>query len=328
MNNTNTPLRIAVFGLGHLGKIHIRCLLQLPQKYQIIGCYDPDTSTATQVHQLLDVPIFTDPDQLMQVADVVDIVAPTFAHLTLALAAIAHGKHVFIEKPIANTVDEAEQIVASAKKAGVKVQIGHVERFNPAFLALDPSAVQPMFIEAHRLATFNPRGTDVSVVLDLMIHDLDVVLSLVDAPPVKVSASGVAVVSPTPDITNARIEFANGCVANLTASRISLKQMRKLRLFQRDAYISVDFLQKETQIIRLTDADTTAEAALMQMDTATGKKNIVIEMPSVEENNAIRDELATFADAILEDRPVVVSASDGTAALALATWILDEIRSV
>lgn len=187
---------------------------------------------------------FQTPQELFAAVDVVDIVTPTTTHFEMAAQAIRAGKHFFIEKPITRTVEEAEELIKLAQEFKVKAQVGHVERFNPALLALEDMELNPMFIEAHRLAVFNPRGTDVSVILDLMIHDLDIVLSIVKSEVKFISASGVAVASETPDIANARIEFENGCVANLTASRISLKQMRKVRLFQKDAYISLDFLEK------------------------------------------------------------------------------------
>lgn len=329
MSSTNThtpPLRIGILGVGHLGKIHIKCLKLLPESYQIVGFYDPNDTQAEIAKTSYGIQRFADYQALLNAVDVVDIVTPTLTHAELALAAIDGGKHVFIEKPIAHTIAEAEEIIERAAKNGVKVQVGHVERFNPAFLSLQNKALDPMFIEGHRLATFNPRGTDVSVVLDLMIHDLDIILKVVKAEVKSVSASGVAVVSDTPDIANARIEFTNGCVANLTASRISLKQMRKIRLFQQDAYISLDFLKKESQIIRLTEAATSNASAFMQLETAQGLKNVVLDMPPVQENNAIQEELATFAQSIQSNSPVFVTAEDGKKALALAHLILKTIN--
>ena len=221
-------LKIGLLGAGHLGKIHLKCI-QMVDQYNLIGFYDPDDQNAKIAEETYGIKRWKDLDDLLESVDVIDIVTPTITHFELAKKAIQYGKHVFIEKPLTHTMNEAKELLQLSKDAGLKIQVGHVERFNPAFLALEGTPLNPMFIEAHRLALFNPRGTDVSVILDLMIHDLDLVLSLVDSEVKHISASGVSVVSNTPDISNARIEFENGAVANLTASRISMKQMRKLR---------------------------------------------------------------------------------------------------
>ncbi|MDO8897298.1 MAG: Gfo/Idh/MocA family oxidoreductase, partial [Bacteroidales bacterium] len=242
-------LKIGVLGAGHLGKIHIRCIQQI-EEYELVGFYDQDAETAQKVENEFNLKRFDSIDALIDAVEIVDIVTPTISHFSCASKALKKRKHVFIEKPIVATPEEAQQLIALAQEASVKVQVGHVERFNPAFIAAKNSISNPMFIETHRLAQFNPRGTDVPVVLDLMVHDIDIILSVVNSKISKISASGVAVVSQTPDITNARIEFENGCVANLTASRISLKNMRKSRFFQKDAYITVDFLEKKTEIVR------------------------------------------------------------------------------
>jgi len=254
---------------------------------------------------------------------VIDIVTPTLSHYKCAKVAIKSGKHIFIEKPIANTVEEAEEIITLANEYNVKGQVGHVERFNPAFIATKNMIENPMFIETHRLAEFNPRGTDVPVVLDLMIHDIDAILSVVNSKVKDIHASGVSVISDTPDIANARIEFENGCVANLTASRISLKNMRKSRFFQKDAYISVDFLEKKAEVIRMKDAPENPTPFDMIIENAEGEKNqILFEYPNIQANNAILDELNSFADAILEDKNVEVSLEDGTEALKVALEIM------
>jgi predicted dehydrogenase len=262
--------------------------------------------------------------------DAVDIVTPTTTHFALAKQAAELGKHFFIEKPLTHTVKEAEDLIEIVKKQGVIVQIGHVERFNPAFLSIKDTKVSPMFIEAHRLASFNPRGTDVSVVLDLMIHDIDLILHLVKSDIKSIHASGVAIVSASPDIANARIEFENGCVANLTASRMSLKQMRKVRFFQPDAYISLDFLEKNAQIIRLlaqNDENTQGVdfSTLMPLETAKGTKWIDINMPEPLKVNAIQMELETFAESILHNKPIQVTIEDGYKALKVAHQIIEEI---
>lgn len=321
-------LTIGVLGTGHLGKIHIKCIQQAHEHYTLAGFYDPDEATAAEVAQAFGIRAFPTLEALLEAVDVVDIVSPTVTHFELASKSLSAGKHVFIEKPLTHTLAQAKELMALTHRMNVKVQVGHVERFNPALLALDDLAISPMFIEAHRLAIFNPRGTDVSVILDLMIHDLDIILSLTDSPVNKVSANGVAVVSDTPDIANARIEFANGCVANLTASRISLKQMRKLRLFQKDAYISVDLLDKQAQVVRLyepNDPMIPQNGQLIPLHTATGEKRIHLDMPAIEPTNAIRLELETFAESIKANTRPKVSIEDGYRALELAERIADVI---
>ena len=322
-------LKIGVLGTGHLGKIHLKCI-QLAQKhYTLEGFYDADPIIAANVAATLQIPAFPSAEALIRAVDVVDIVTPTTSHFLLAAEAIRQKKHVFIEKPLTHTLDEAEALIRMSRENNVKVQVGHVERFNPALLALGNMPLQPMFIEAHRLATFNPRGTDVSVVLDLMIHDLDIVLSMVNSPVSSVDATGVAVVSETPDIASARIEFENGCTANLTASRISLKQMRKVRLFQRDAYISLDFLDKTAQVIRLSDrADAYPENnAAMEFPSSNGVKYLFLDTPSIAFGNAIQMELEAFAESILQGEKPRVDIQDGYLALKLAYQIIDSIDS-
>ena len=297
--------------------------------YDLVGFYDADVKNAAQVSKDFNLSSFASVEALIDAVDVVDIVTPTPTHFALAAQVIRKGKHVFIEKPLTHTVDEARELLKLKDEYGVKVQVGHVERFNPALLSIADMELNPMFIEGHRLATFNPRGTDVSVVLDLMIHDLDIVLNLVKSEVVNVSASGVSVVSETPDISNARIEFANGCVANLTASRLSLKQMRKVRFFQSDAYISLDFLEKQAQIVRLYDEKDVEEARkemLMELPTAKGKKFLDVAMPNIEPVNAIKLELETFAESITQNTEPRVSIEDGYQALELAHQIIEKIK--
>ncbi len=321
-------LKIGVFGVGHLGKIHLRCIRELVDVYELVGFYDPNDVVAAKVADEFQIPRFDSAESLIQAVDVADIVAPTPAHYALAALAMEQDRHVFIEKPLTHTLTEAQQLILLHKKHNVHVQIGHVERFNPAFLAVQDVALEPMFVEAHRLAMFNPRGTDVSVILDLMIHDLDIVLSLVPHEVAQVHASGVAVVSDTPDIANARVEFANGCVANFTASRISMKNLRKVRLFQKDAYISMDFLDKKTDIIRLYDAENNApqKENLMTLDTNSGKKYLELQQAKTEPVNAIQMELQTFADCIRRNETPKVSLQEGYRAMDLAYRILGEIE--
>ncbi|MBP7167907.1 MAG: Gfo/Idh/MocA family oxidoreductase [Bacteroidia bacterium] len=321
-------LKIGVLGAGHLGKIHIRQIRELSAVYDLQGFFDPDATNAAAVSEEFGIRAFGSMEELIAAVDVVDVVTPTINHFECANKALRMSKHVFIEKPLANTVQEARDLMRLAKEADVKVQVGHVERFNPAFISASPYLAQPMFIETHRLAQFNPRGTDVSVVLDLMIHDIDIVLSVVKSSVKKISTSGVAVVSDTPDIANARIEFDNGCVANLTASRISLKNMRKSRFFQKDAYISVDFLKKSTEVVRLKEVEGTPDPLAVILDLGEGKpsKQIWFENPAVDDSNAIREELRTFAQAIIEDKKPQVTIEDGFEALHVAHQIADKLK--
>ena len=314
-------LKVGVLGAGHLGKIHLR-LLNQSERYELVGFYDPNQEQAQKVVAEFGYTYFDSIDKLIAAVEVVDIVTPTLSHYECAMKAIAAKRHIFIEKPITNTVEEAEQIYRLLEANHLKGQVGHVERFNPAFVAAKPAIKNPMFIEVHRLAEFNPRGTDVSVVLDLMIHDIDVLLSVVHSPVKQVEASGVAVISKSPDITNARIEFENGCVANLTASRISMKNMRKSRFFQRDAYISVDFLEKKVEVIHMKDAPENPGEYDMILQNAEGdRKQIYFEHPEVLPSNAILNELETFADAIEHNTTPVVTFLQGTEALRLAKQI-------
>lgn len=315
-------LKVGVLGAGHLGKIHLR-LLNQSEKYNLMGFYDPNPENADKTAQEFGYKKYSSVSELIHDVDVVDIVTPTLSHYDCAVEAIKARKHVFLEKPIANTVEEAEEIIRLAKEYNVKGQVGHVERFNPAFKAVKDKIENPMFIETHRLAEFNPRGTDVPVVLDLMIHDIDAILSVVKSGIKSINASGVSVISDSPDIANARIEFENGCVANITASRISLKNMRKSRFFQRDAYISVDYLEKAAEVVKMKDAPKIPGDFDMILQNAEGvKKQIYFENPEVSANNAILDELETFADAINNNTTPIVTLQDGTEALRVAYKII------
>jgi predicted dehydrogenase len=315
-------IKAGVLGAGHLGKIHLR-LLEASEYYQLVGFYDTDTKNAKALAKEKGFTFFKSAADLIDACDMIDIVTPTLYHHQMALKAIRAGKHIFIEKPITNSLEDAKEISQIAKENQVLGQVGHVERFNPAFKAVKDSITHPMFIESHRLAEFNPRGTDVPVVLDLMIHDIDILLSIVKSKVKSVSASGVAVISSTPDIANARIEFENGCVANLTASRISLKKMRKTRFFQKDAYIAVDFLEKSVEVVKMKAAPEKPEDFAMILQNAEGeKKQIYFENPPIEDSNAILDELETFAQAINNQKEPIVSLENGTAALDMAYQVI------
>jgi predicted dehydrogenase len=320
-------LRIGVLGAGHLGRIHTQQLGELPE-WEVVGVYDIDPDKRDAVCREFGVRAFADPEDLLEAVDAIDIVTPTTTHHGLAMRALAAGRHVFIEKPVTTTLAEARELIAMADRTGMLVQVGHVERFNPAFQAALPYLKDPMFIEGHRLAQFNPRGTDVSVVLDLMIHDIDLVLRATGQPLESVSASGVAVVSDTPDIANARFTFANGCVANLTASRISLKNMRKCRFFQRDAYIAVDMLERSTEIVTMRDAGPGEDPFALTIDLGAGKgkRAISFDRPEIPAINAIREELRSFAQAVRGHAPVAVDLRAAASALDAAHQVLAEME--
>jgi predicted dehydrogenase len=319
-------LKVGIFGVGHLGKYHLANWQQMTG-VEVVGFYDPSDKMAQEVSEKFQLARFLDADTLMNAVDAVDIVAPTNFHFDLCKRAIRKGKHVFVEKPLAHTMDEAREILKLIRESNIKMQVGHVERFNPAFLAIDGLNLNPMFIEVHRLAQFNPRGTEVSVILDLMIHDIDIILSLVKSEVKSIAANGVTVMTETPDIANVRIEFNNGCVANLTSSRISMKRMRKMRLFQKDAYIGVDFLDKKTEIIRLkTQQD--IDSFTFDVETPSGEtKTIAVANPPVPEVNAIKMELEKFRDAIVDNTSTVVTGLDGYRAMDVAHQILQKIKT-
>jgi predicted dehydrogenase len=324
-------MKIGVLGAGHLGKIHIRCLKET-DVYEVAGFFDPDPEISAKVEQEYGIKRYESIEALTKDVEVVDIVTPTVSHYECASAALKHRKHVFIEKPLVTTLVQARDLINEAREAGVKVQVGHVERFNPAFISASPYISQPMFIETHRLAQFNPRGTDVPVILDLMIHDLDIILSVVKSGIKDIHASGVSVVSDTPDIANARLEFENGCVANLTASRISMKNMRKTRMFQRDAYIAIDFLEKECEIIRLNNVvdENMLDPMSMVIDLGAGKgkKQIFFEHPKTTAINAIKTELESFHTAIITNTEPPVTIGDGYNALDVAYRIMEKMSPV
>ena len=320
-------IKIGVIGAGHLGKIHIRLLKEI-KEFDLIGFYDKNLVNSKKITTEFGISSFSSAEELIDSSDAIDVVTPTKYHFEYAKMAIEKGKHLFVEKPITATIDEAQELVKLSKEKEVKVQVGHVERFNPAFIAIQKDCNNPMFIEAHRLAEFNPRGTDVPVVHDLMIHDIDIVLSIVKSEIKSIYASGVSIISDTPDIANARIEFENGCVANLTASRISLKSMRKTRIFQKDAYISIDFLEKKAELIRMKDAKNTDDPFALIIDPGKGKtkKQIEFESPKITDNNAIKDELTSFYHAIVNNTDTIVTIEDAYKALYVAQQISEQVE--
>jgi len=318
-------LKVAVFGTGHLGKFHLNNWKLIPET-EVVGFYDPNDEIAAGVIEKYQIKRFTDPAALLDLCDAVDIIAPTPFHFGLCELAIRKGKHVFVEKPLANDMEEARTILKLVKESNVKLQVGHVERFNPAFLALEGIPLHPIFIEVHRLAEFNPRGTEVSVILDLMIHDIDIILHIVNSEVKNIYSSGVAVMTDTPDIANVRMEFNNGCVANLTSSRISMKKMRKMRIFQKDAYIGIDFLNKKSEIISLNHSDAETEGFSFEIETRNGMKSILVRNPDVPDVNAIRMELEKFTESILQNKPTLVTELDGYRAMDIAHQILQKIK--
>lgn len=320
-------VRIGVFGVGHLGKIHVKLLKEIPG-FEIIGFYDPDDINAQRAADEFGIKRFDSGKKLIESCDAIDIVSPTTTHFRIAQDAIKKAKHVFVEKPLASSVEEAHELMLLTDEARIKAMVGHVERFNPAVLSLNKKNLKPMFIEVHRLAEFNPRGTDVSVVLDLMIHDIDIILSIVKANVKKISASGVAILSKSPDIANARIEFDNGCVANITASRVSVKNMRKMRVFQPGAYISMDFLKKKSDVFRIEDEAPSTNGETQHFEIAlpdSSKKYITYETAEKKDVNAIKMELELFHKAITQNKPVPVSFEDGYKAMLVAQQIVDKI---
>jgi predicted dehydrogenase len=322
-------LRVGVIGVGHLGNLHAKMYAQISTA-ELVGVFDANSDRAQTVAAEHGTKAYPNIESLLASVDAVNIATVTSSHYEVALQAIDQKKHVLIEKPITATIEQGKTLLQRAEAQHVKVQVGHIERFNPAILALEPYHIKPLFIESHRLAQFNPRGSDVAVVLDLMIHDIDLILSLVRSRVERIDANGVAVVSDSPDIANARLQFENGCVANVTASRISQNKMRKMRLFQHDAYISIDFAQGLAEVFRLVDEQehqATPTMLLGKIDQGQRKRLIVYEQPDVKEVNALKRELEMFIRAVLNDEEPPVSGRDGVHALEVAQEILTKIES-
>ncbi len=321
---------VGVAGVGRLGQLHARLYREV-EGAKLIGVYDTEAPRAETLANELGVRRFESFDELLDATEAVNIVVPTIFHFELGHKVLAAGKHIFIEKPITTTLDEAGALIALAAKQQRVLQVGHIERFNAALRALDNFPLAPRFIESHRLASFDPRGTDVAVVLDLMIHDIDIILALVKSPLTRIDANGVAVVSEEPDIANARLQFANGCVANVTASRISQKKMRKMRIFQRDAYVSLDFLQGLTEVFRLVSPEEAMSSGgfpvvLGKLDQGARQRHIVYEKLQAPEGNALKMELQSFVNAIRAGTPPPVTGEDGRRALEVATTITEVIK--
>jgi len=319
-------IKIGVVGAGHLGKIHLK-LLNSSKKFDLIGFYDTDKISSKELSKKEGYNYFSNLDSLLDNVEAIDIVSPTTTHYEIAKHVISKNKNVFIEKPITDKTIHAKELIELSKKNNTIGQVGHVERFNPAYVAAKPHFNNPMFIESHRLSDFNPRGNDVSVIMDLMIHDIDIVLNTVKSKVKTINASGVSIVSDSPDIANARIEFENKCVANLTASRISLKKMRKTRIFQKDAYISIDFLEKELQIVKIKDVDESNSNLSMVLKTNSGKDKVIyFENPEILEENSILNELESFAESMNNKALPKVTLLDGYEAVRIANEIMDQIQ--
>jgi len=317
-------LKVGVVGCGHLGKIHIKLLIQ-SKNYSLSGIYDSNSKISELAALDFKCKAYQTFESMLEEIDVLDIVTPTPSHFEYAKIAIEKGIHVFIEKPVCSNIFESNELINISKSHDMKIQVGHVERFNPAYTAVEKNINKPMFIESHRLAKFNPRGTDVSVVLDLMIHDIDIILNSVKSNVKQISSSSVSVISDSPDIANARIEFENGCVANLTASRVSLKNMRKTRFFQSGKYISIDFLNKESEVVEIDDES--SGIPVMTLELNNGKqKRIYFNKPTILENNAILDELDSFANSIKNNTKPKVDIADGHNALEIALRIIDNFK--
>ena len=327
MGENVNELSLGVIGVGHLGSLHAKMLADIPNVH-LAGVFDLDAERARKVASEYGTHAFENLDELFRHVDAATIASTTSAHFAIARQALSCGKHLFIEKPITETTDEADQLCRLAATKGVQIQVGHIERFNPAILALEKYPINPLFVESHRLAQFNPRGTDVAVVLDLMIHDIDLILSFVHSGVKQVDASGVAVVSDSVDIANARLQFDNGCVANVTASRISQRKMRKMRLFQQSGYISIDFSEGLAEVFRLVgDDEPDVKGTLMLGEIGSGKRKrkIVYEQPEVKEVNALKYEMEAFVEAIRTNTRPIVNGEDGKRALEVASIIMEKI---
>lgn len=312
-------IKIGIAGVGKLGTFHCNTLSQLPE-VELAGLFDADSGRAQETAARFQCPAFSSFNELLQAVDAVGISVPTTLHHHFTIPALQAGKAVFVEKPIAATIKQAREMAAVAAENKVVLQVGHIERFNPAIRALEHLIPEPMFIESHRLAPFDPRGTDVAVVLDLMIHDIDIILSLVHSEVSRIDASGVAVVSDEVDIANARLQFANGCVANVTASRISQRKMRKMRLFQRDSYISIDFLQRLSEVFRIIEPEEGQPSTVIlgEIEKGKRKRHIIYEQPPPPEEDAMRAEWQAFVTAVRHNSRPIVSGEDGLRALEVA----------
>lgn len=319
-------LKVAVAGVGHLGRWHADKFAH-SSRCRLMGLFDARPERAQAVAAELGVRAYPDFEALLAEVDAVDIASTTTAHYELAKAALLAGKHVCVEKPITSELWQAEEIVALARESNLKLQVGHIERFNPVTLQVESLIREPLFIESHRLSTFQHRGTDVPVVLDLMIHDIDLILDFVQSPLQDIHANGIGILTPSVDIANARLEFANGAIANVTSSRVSLKQERKIRFFQRDAYISLDFVAKSASVTRKSP-DLMQYLPQLLMGGQIGADKLV-QVQNFDCSHPAKDaltlELESFVDAVMDDKTPVVDGAAGLRALRVALQILEII---
>lgn len=329
MRETMYKLKIGVVGTGHLGSIHTK-LWKHNSEVDLVGVYDIDKDRAITIANEYFIKSFDSLEELLSNVDAITISSPTITHYEVAIKAISEKKHCFIEKPITSTYEEAEKLIEFAEKNNIIIQVGHVERFNPAIIAIKDIDISPMFIEAHRLSQFRPRATDVSVIHDLMIHDIDLMLWLVKSELKSIDATGVSVITETIDIANARIKFENGAVANLTASRLSAHPMRKMRIFQKNAYISIDFGNQDVEYFYLSEninSENDKIATLLgSIQDGVKNQNIYYSKPVVPKLNAIEEEQKAFINAIKYNEPIAVDAYSAAKALKIAEEISKQIE--
>ena len=317
-------IKVGVIGAGHLGKIHLNILNS--SNFDLIGFHDTDLSNSEKLASEKGYKFFKEIDSLIDSIDAAVIVSPTTTHFEIAKKCIENGKHIFVEKPLTTNSKEARVINTLAENKKIIGQVGFVERYNEAFISCREFIDKPKFIESHRLSDFNPRGTDVSVIMDLMIHDIDIILNINKSKVKKIDASGVSIISSTPDIANARIEFENGCIANLTSSRISLKKMRKTRVFQENAYISINFLEKDFQVVKIRDKHTNDNDNSLVIKNNLGEEKVIFfDKPEINEINSIEAELNDFFDSIKNKSESKVSLNDGLLALEVAEEIMSQL---
>jgi len=317
-------IKVGVIGAGHLGKIHLNILSS--SNFDLIGFHDTDLSNSEKLASEKGYKFFKEIDSLIDSIDAAVIVSPTTTHFEIAKKCIENGKHIFVEKPLTTNSKEARIINTLAENKKIIGQVGFVERYNEAFISCREFIDKPKFIESHRLSDFNPRGTDVSVIMDLMIHDIDIILNINKSKVKKIDASGVSIISSTPDIANARIEFENGCIANLTSSRISLKKMRKTRVFQENAYISINFLEKDFQVVKIRDKHTNDNDNSLVIKNNLGEEKVIFfEKPDINKINSIEAELNDFFDSIQNKSESKVSLNDGLLALEVAEEIMSQL---
>ena len=319
-------IKTGVVGVGHLGQYHTKHYTKI-KSAELVGVYDINEAQAKKIAKQFKTKAFSTLDEMLNLVDGVSIVTPTKEHAKIAEKCISQGKHVFIEKPITKTTKEADKIIALAKKTKVILQVGHIERFNPALTPLKDLILKPKYIEVQRLAPYMIRGTDIPVVLDLMIHDIDLVLSFINSPVKKIDASGLSIMTNSVDIANARIHFENGSVANITSSRVAKDKVRKIKIFQRNLYITIDFLIGLTEIYRVMDKEKRGTSAIITapIESKGRPRHIVYEKPKIKKQDALQMELINFIEAIQDKSETIVDGVAGREALKVALQIQHKI---